>query len=710
MDERIFALDIGTRSVTGILLEKQNNTFSVIDYFTKEHKERSMRDGQIHNVIEVANVIKEVKDTLEQSNGILTNVCVAAAGRSLKTVQSRATISLNQQPITENETIKHLELSAVQAAQINLATQEKENDYTNYYCVGYSVLHYTLDGEQIGSLIDQSGDQAAVEIIATFLPKIVVESLLAALNRAGLEMDALTLEPIAAIDVLIPESMRRLNVALVDIGAGTSDIAITDKGTVVAYGMVPIAGDEITEAISDQYLLDFPTAENTKRNIVNEGNSTVKDILGFKTTISYEMLVSDITENVERLADAITEEILQLNSKPPKAIMLVGGGSLTPEITTVLAKKLQLPANRVAVRDISAIQNLSKTEQLQPGPESVTPIGIAIAAKENPVHYVSVSVNNKAIRMFEMKQLTIGDCLVQAGIDVKKLYGKPGIASIVLVNGKEITLPGELGGAPAILLNDKTASVEDVIENSDKLLINKGNDGSSPKVTLEQLMGEVPSYSLYFNKKTYEIKTSFYVNGKLQPSDYIVQDKDEIVLKQHKTVSDFLEYASTDTLLRTNPFLVYVDNKEVTLENGESHIYVNNKKSDINKVLKENDHITITTAVDPVVQDLLVQLDKEYYYKVQISFNGEPITMYKQQLTITKNQLELKINTPLEANDHLKIAKRTHEPFIFQDVFRYVDIDLSNVKGNFELYKNKQPTTFFEEVQHGDELEIKWNG
>ncbi len=59
--------------------------------------------------------------------------------------------------------------------------------------------------------------------------------------------------------------MRRLNVALVDIGAGTSDIAITNLGTVIAYGMVPIAGDEVTEAISDHYLLDFPLAEKAKR-------------------------------------------------------------------------------------------------------------------------------------------------------------------------------------------------------------------------------------------------------------------------------------------------------------------------------------------------------------------------------------------------------------------------------------------------------------
>lgn len=84
--------------------------------------------------------------------------------------------------------------------------QHKEDVKNNhYYCVGYSVLYFRLDGEEIGSLLDQQGDEASVEVIATFLPRVVVESLLAALKRADLEMEALTLEPIAAINVLIPQ-------------------------------------------------------------------------------------------------------------------------------------------------------------------------------------------------------------------------------------------------------------------------------------------------------------------------------------------------------------------------------------------------------------------------------------------------------------------------------------------------------------------------
>src|SRR5699024_5095819 len=101
-------------------------------------------------------------------------------------------------------------------------------------------------------------------------------------------METMTMEPIAEIHVLIPESMRRLNVALVHIAPATSDIAITARGTIAAYGMVPLAGDEITEAVSDHYLLDFPTAEKTKREIVNNGQTTVYDILGMETTITYD--------------------------------------------------------------------------------------------------------------------------------------------------------------------------------------------------------------------------------------------------------------------------------------------------------------------------------------------------------------------------------------------------------------------------------------
>lgn len=109
-----------------------------------------------------------------------------------------------------------------------------------------------------------------------------------------------------------------------------------------------MAGDEITEAISDQYLLDFPVAERSKRDIVCKGKAVVTDILGFDREVTIEEMIHHIYTPIEQLAASIAEEILCLNSKAPKAVMLIGGGSLTPKLPKLndqlqLVKKKQQP-------------------------------------------------------------------------------------------------------------------------------------------------------------------------------------------------------------------------------------------------------------------------------------------------------------------------------------------------------------------------------
>lgn len=708
-NKNIFALDIGTRSVTGIILKKQNDIFTVVDFCIKEHKNRSMLDGQIHDVVEVAHVISEVKEKLEVNNGPLHRVCVAAAGRALKTKHGTATIELHQQPIIAQETIKHLELSAVQAAQLKLANQGSGNDFSNYYCVGYSTLNYILDNEKIGSLIDQSGDQASVDVIATFLPKVVVESLLAALARAELEMEALTLEPIAAIQVLIPESMRRLNVGLIDIGAGTSDIAITNQGTIAAYGMVPMAGDEITEAISDHYLLDFPEAEQTKRNIVTNGEDVVSDILGFENTITYDELVHEIMENIENLASRLAKEIIQLNKQAPKAIMLIGGGSLTPEITKVLAKQLQLPENRVAVRGIEAIQNLSKNDDLPAGPDFITPIGIAISARENPIHYISIKVNDQTIRMFEMKELTIGDCLIQAGIDIKKQYGIPGLASIITVNGQHITLPGEYGNPPTIHLNNKRESVDHIVHDGDEILIKKGSNGKSPDVRIEDIIGDIPPMTVYFNHKEHILEPIYEVNEQVKPKEYIINDKDKINVNQPKTIKDFFVFMNRNNFDTTKSFSVFLNNKKINITKGQTKILINGQQVKSNHSLKNNDHIEIIPAKNLSTADLLIQENHTYWHTINVSFNEEKINMEQPKLAIFRNGTEIYPETTLKQDDRLEVMNKKINAFIFQDIFRYVDIDLEHVKGTFTISKNNQPTAFHDLINDGDQLAIHWD-
>lgn len=103
LSSKLFALDIGTRSVVGIILVEDKDHFHVQDIIVKEHKERAMVDGQIHNVMYVAELINEIKHELEEMHGPLTKVSVAAAGRSLKTEQASVTISIRNRPILQRK-------------------------------------------------------------------------------------------------------------------------------------------------------------------------------------------------------------------------------------------------------------------------------------------------------------------------------------------------------------------------------------------------------------------------------------------------------------------------------------------------------------------------------------------------------------------------------------------------------------------------------
>lgn len=708
VNEKLFALDIGTRSVVGIILEESDGRHEVIDILVREHKDRSMLDGQIHDVLSVSEIIREIKDELEKSHGTLTKVCVAAAGRALKTERSKAVVDIAGKPMFSKQDILHLELTAVQLAQAAVAGERNNENSHHYYCVGYSVLYYQLDGEEIGSLIDQRGSEASVEIIATFLPKVVVESLLSALDRAGLEMDALTLEPIAAINVLIPASMRRLNVALVDIGAGTSDIALTDAGTVIAYGMVPVAGDEITEAVSDEFLLDFPLAEKAKRELHEQESIIITDILGFETEISKEEAITRIAPAIERLADSIGDEILRLNNyKSPKAVMLVGGGSLTPELPKRLASKLNLPENRVAIRGLDAISSVSFSSHIDKGPELVTPIGIAIAAKQSPVQYHTVYVNGQPVRLFEVNKLVVGDCLLAAGIKMNKLYGKPGLAMIVSLNGKNVTIPGKHGQPPTLLLNGSPCTFDDEVHGGDELTVIKGEDGRKTELTLQELIGELPTKAVIINGGQYEISAALTCNGRPVPMSQKIQDRDEITFKMPDTIEDLLkELKLAEILNEARPFYIKLDGKEIKIPDFTGKIYLNGSEVKIQHHFDHLDDIRFEKRPIPTLAKIAEVLNMKAYESLPVFFNGQQFMLEKETIQFSRNGSKINFSDLLLNGDALTTRQKDVDSFIFQDIFNFAQIDIPKDSGRFTLLKNGATASFDEPLAPGDDLSI----
>ena len=158
---------------------------------------------------------------------------MAAAGRALRTQSGHFTLDISQEKTIGAELVSRLEAGALSAAEE--ALQMEDEVRRQFFMVGYTVAQYRLDNYPLASLLDHSGQLAEADVVATFLPGEVVESLYAAMRAAGLQVSSLTLEPIAAMNAAIPAELRLLNLALVDIGAGTTDIAVCRDGSVTGY-------------------------------------------------------------------------------------------------------------------------------------------------------------------------------------------------------------------------------------------------------------------------------------------------------------------------------------------------------------------------------------------------------------------------------------------------------------------------------------------
>ena len=486
----IFALDIGTRSVVGVVGRSAGDRLKVLDVELAEHGKRAMMDGQIDDIKQVGALARAVTQRLEGRLGVrLERVCVAAAGRALRTQKGSFTLELPEEQSSEAEQISALEAGAVSAAEE--AIQADGDARRQMFLVGYTVAQYRLDNYPMNNLQFHTGRKLEADVVATFLPGEEVESLYAAMREAGLQVASMTLEPIAAMNAAIPAELRLLNLAMVDIGAGTTDIALCRDGSVVGYTMATVAGDEVTEAIMRSFLVDFKTAEQVKRGIgSSDALIRCRNILGQEERIAASEVVQAIQGPMDRLAEAIAKQILEVNGNPPSAVFLAGGGSKLAGLREKVADKLEMDERRVAIAGNNfALSVFSENIELEK-PEYATPLGIAISAGLGLLNdsYV-VTLNGQSAKLFRNGVLTLRDILLMTGYSYGDIVGKTGRSLSVTVDGKRMVFRGE-PAVPAVLqVNDEEAPLSAVVHAGDHIRFVPARHGQSASRTLAELLG-----------------------------------------------------------------------------------------------------------------------------------------------------------------------------------------------------------------------------
>ena len=701
----LFALDIGTRSVVGLVGKQTENGIQILAYERREHHTRAMLDGQINDVPEVSRIIAELKNKLEETCGKLTKVSVAAAGRALCTIKAKAEIETSERGALTKSDEHTLELAAIQSAQRHIATSNTIKDPTAYYCVGYSIVSFTLDQTPLKTLVGQRGKIACVELIATFLPKQVIDSLQSAITEVNLEMATLTLEPIAAINVLIPQTMRHLNLVLVDIGAGTSDVAITKDGSVIGYGMVPCAGDEITEAISQKYLLDFNVAEKVKRqlNDLKQENVIFNDVLGFAQQVPANEIVDSIGQDVAQLAQGIALQIMTLNISPPQAVLLVGGGSLTPMLPELLAQALDIPAARVAIRKPDTIEGITEIPAALCTPDAVTPLGILKLSASPTLNFINITLNSQPLRLFNLGQLTIADALLANGIDMRSLRGRPGMGITITINEQTRFFPGTHSTSSHIELNGKTASLNQPIIENDIIKVIPGIDGTTPIVYLRDIAETPSSFAIAINDQIYEIPPTLLINGNPSVDNPLLADRDQISYCLPATIEEVL--AATGIEQVPVPYVYTINGNERIYSTWPSYT-LNNTPAQASTPITAYDTITIVHPPEPTLGELL-GIDHPDQDVLTLLFNGTNCFIPLRRIKIHMNNTAAKPTDIALCGSVIEFSS-THQHPIISDVLLAADFNPSNLPpgSTATVQLNKQPTEYTTIVKNGDEVDI----
>lgn len=736
----VFGLDIGTRNVVGTVgYQTDDKEFVVTAQYVREHETRAMLDGQIHDIGRVAKTIKEVKDELEKQTGQpLEEVCIAAAGRVLKTVTTHVEYEYAQESVVTGEDVHTLDLLGIEKAQE--ALKEVNDTSYKFYCVGYSTVKFFLNDEVFISLEGHKANKIGEDIIVTFLPEDVVDGLYAAVGQAGLSVANMTLEPIAAINVAIPENYRMLNIALVDVGAGTSDISITRDGSIIAYGMIPHAGDELTEVIVQHFLVDFNMAESIKLQSTTSDTVTYKDIMSIEHTIPAQDVWDVAAPVVDNIAQEVSAKIRELNGdKTVSACFVVGGGGKIHGFTEKLAEDLDLPEERVALRGEEVLGDVTfEQEDIKKDPLLVTPIGICLNYYDQRNNFIMVRFNGERIKLYDNNRLTIVDAALQAGFPNDELFPKRGTPINFTVNGVARLVRGEAGEGAVVTMNGKPASINTPLEPNSEIIIEPSTAGEAAVYKISQLDEYNHSVITFIiNGRRVSCPRFVQVNGELEPEDYSIRENDVIETRNYYTVRQIAQFmdlvidtdqmifvnneeAGLDTLVYEN-FSVEWKTDEYGVARIDNNTYNDTQESDTDEasVLAEQDanstesDNTVARTSEQMMNQVLDELHDDFAKEAEASAVPENELPENE---LPKNDIQEEIHEEDSSKNTVTVIVNGEpvelsgkDTYIFVDIFTHISFDLQAGKGRaIATVINGRDARFSEELHEGDQIELYW--
>ncbi len=372
----IVSLDIGTSKVVAVVAEVMpDGRHEVIGL--GQHESKGLKKGVVVNIEATVESIQRALEEAElMADCKIRNVYTGIAGSHIRSINSRGMVAIKDKEVTAADVSRVIET----AKAINISTDQQ-------------LLHtvpqeFIVDNQDdVREPIGMSGIRLEVKVHIVTGSVSAVQNIVKCVRRCGLEVADLILQPMASADAVLTSDEKELGVVLIDIGGGTTDVAIFSEGAIRHTVTIPIAGDQITNDIA--MALRTPTSEAeeikirygvAKQALADPGHTLEVPGLGDREprSMSRQALAAVIEPRVEELFAFVHQVIRESGYEEvlSSGIVLTGGTSMMPAMVE-LAEDIFLKPTRIGMPEYQG-----QLSDVVRSPKYATVLGLLLEAKK----------------------------------------------------------------------------------------------------------------------------------------------------------------------------------------------------------------------------------------------------------------------------------------------------------------------------------------
>jgi cell division protein FtsA len=326
----IVGLDIGTSKVVAVVAEMmQDGRYEIVGL--GQHESKGLKKGVVVNIeTTVASIQRALEEAELMADCKIRNVYTGIAGSHIRSFNSIGMVAIKDKEVTDADVARVIET----AKAVNIPTDQQ-------------ILHvlpqeFIIDGqEDIREPIGMSGVRLDVKVHIVTGAVSAAQNIIKCVRRCGLEVHDLILQPLASSTAVLTQDEKELGVALVDIGGGTTDIAIFTGGSIRHTAVIPIAGDQITNDVAMALRTPTPDAEEIKlrhgiaKQVLADPSDKI-EVPGIgdrgPRSLSRQALAAVIEPRVEELFSLVQQVIRESGYEEllSSGVVITGGTSMLP--------------------------------------------------------------------------------------------------------------------------------------------------------------------------------------------------------------------------------------------------------------------------------------------------------------------------------------------------------------------------------------------